>query len=74
MMSDLIEYIYFDVDNLKILPSLESLKEVYFKGVKPVHEHVYPHFPSGQVLHAMSSTRESECSLRIRLKRMQSEL
>jgi len=67
---DKIDYIYFDVDNSKILPSLEDLKEVYFKGVKTVHEHIYPNYSNGQVLHAMSSDRQCEVSLRIRLKRL----
>ena len=69
-MNSPIEYIYFDADNLVILKSLEDLKNYYFKGESAVFESVYPHMPSGQILHSMSSTRESELSLRIKLQRI----
>ena len=68
VMSDIIDYIYFDADNRSVVESLESLKAIYFKGMKTVYEHSYANPESGQVLHAMSSSpNESELSLRLRM-------
>ena len=70
-MSDgAIDYVYFDVDNRKIVDTYNDLRSIYFKGIKTVHEHAYPHPASGQILHAMSSGPESETTLRLKLYRM----
>ena len=73
-MNGKIDYVYFDVDNRRIVKSLEELKKIYFKGIKNVYECVYPHYPSGQVLHAMSSNDENETTLRIKLYRMRMDI
>ncbi len=69
----IIQYIYFDVDNNQIVESLEDLQKIYFKGIRKVFEHIYPHHESGQVLNAMSSSDETEISLRIKLNAIQVE-
>lgn len=69
-----IDYVYFDVDNKRILNSYEELVDVYYKGIKTIYENWYMHADSGQVLRSMSSTRETECSLRVKLIRMQNNV
>jgi hypothetical protein len=63
-VSGLINYIYFDVDNLCFVESLEELTSIYYKGRKTIHESVYmcPN-ASGDVIHSMSSTRENLSTL-----------
>ena len=72
-MSDEIDYVYFDADKLERVDSLSELKERFFKGIKPVYENVYPHYASGQILHSMSSTREIEATLRVKLIKAQAK-
>jgi len=62
-----IDYIYFDVDNAKIVNTYDDLRSIYFKGTKTVHEHMYNHPENGQVLHAMSSGSETETTLRLKM-------
>lgn len=62
--ADKIDYIYFDVDNRMLVKTRKALIKIYYKGVKPVYEMVFPDYIEGQVLVAMSSTSETETGLR----------
>lgn len=63
-ISGLINYIYFDVDNLCYVESLKELTRIYYMGRKTIHESVYMcPTGSGDVIHSMSSTRENLSTL-----------
>jgi len=63
-----IDYIYFDVDNGRLLKSLDELKDVYFKGIEDAYEHVY--METTQILYAMSSYPCCKAHLKAALMRL----
>lgn len=66
--SDLIDYIYFDVDNKCIVDTYEELKTIYYKGIKTVHENWYNVGKEPmQILRSMSSTQETLLTLKLKL-------
>ena len=72
-MSNLISYIYFDVDNNKTVSSLDELKNVYFKGKRDVYEHIYPTSDGAGFLHAMSTSDVCEMNLFFRFYKLKKD-